>query len=151
MSEFKNIKYVDTMKSFIKKICNPGDTNFWESLGILFLRLYLGGVMLLMHGIPKIDKGPSALPNPFNINATMNGLMIMSAELVCAGLILLGLLTRVASSVLFFCMFVAFFIFHSDDPFKAKELAFIYMMGYLALIFLGSGSLSVDKFIGKKS
>lgn len=142
---------MDTMKTFFKKLCNPGETNFWESLGILFLRLYLGGVMLLMHGIPKIDKGPSALPNPFNMNPTFNGLMILLAEVVCAGLILLGLLTRVASGVLFFCMFVAFFIFHSDDPFKAKELAFIYMLGYIALMFLGAGSLSVDKFIGKKA
>ena len=139
------------MKSFLKKICSPGDTNKYESVGLIFMRLFLGGVMLLQHGIPKIQKGPDALPNPFDVNPTFNGILIIFAEVICAGLILIGLGTRVAASVLFICMAVAFFIFHSDDPFKVKEMAFIYMMGYIALIFTGAGSLSVDKYIGKKS
>lgn len=107
--------------------------------------------MLIAHGIPKIEKGPAALPNPFNVNPTFNGILIIFAEVVCAGLILIGLGTRAAASVLFICMAVAFFIFHSDDPFKVKEMAFIYMMGYVALIFTGAGSLSVDKYVGKKN
>ena len=139
------------MKSILKKICSPGDTNFLESTGILFLRLYLGGAMFLAHGLGKMQAGPADLPNPFGMNPTFNGLLIIFAEGICSILILLGLVTRAASLVLFICMFVAFFIAHKDDPFKVKELAFVYMMGYTALMFTGAGSLSLDKLIGRKS
>ena len=138
------------MKAFFKKTFATDNVAFKDSIALLILRLFTGGALLLAHGLGKIDKGPAALPNPFDINPTFNGILIIFAEVVCAGAILLGFATRWAAFVVAICMGVAFFIFHANDPFQNKELALAYFTCSVVLIFMGSGMLSIDRFLGKK-
>jgi putative oxidoreductase len=42
-------------------------------------------------------------------------------------------------------MSVAAFIVHFDDPFKSKELALLYLAGYLIIFVIGPGKYSIDK------
>jgi len=46
-------------------------------------------------------------------------------------------------------MFVAAFVFHANDPFSSKEMAILYLLIYLTLLFTGSGKISVDYLIQK--
>jgi putative oxidoreductase len=42
-------------------------------------------------------------------------------------------------------MLVAAFIVHLDDPFKRKELALLYLVGFLIVLLMGAGKYSLDK------
>jgi putative oxidoreductase len=42
-------------------------------------------------------------------------------------------------------MLVAAFIVHLDDPFKRKELALLYLVGFLIIFLMGPGKYSVNK------
>jgi len=42
-------------------------------------------------------------------------------------------------------MIVAAFIVHLDDPFKRKELALLYLVGFLIVLLMGPGKYSLDK------
>jgi putative oxidoreductase len=71
---------------------------------------------------------------------------VIFAELICAVLVALGLFTRMATVPLIITMAVAFFVAHGADPFAKKELAFLYMTGFLGLFFTGPGDFSVQRF-----
>jgi putative oxidoreductase len=48
-------------------------------------------------------------------------------------------------------MLVAAFIAHGDDPFGKKEMALLYIVVYVFLLFAGSGKFSVDYLISRES
>ena len=113
------------------------------------MRLCFGGVMLVQHGLEKWDGNPERLPNPFDWNDSLNGWLILFAEIVCAFLLVLGLATRWCALILAITMGVAFFEYHAGDAFPDKELSFIYLCAYGALMIFGAGILSVDRLIEK--
>lgn len=123
-----------------------------NDLGILTIRIAVGAVMLLEHGLPKLKNFTylsQNFPDPIGVGSYISVSLAIFSELFCSIFLIVGLFTRFNALMLFATMAVAFFIQHGSDPFKAKELAFLYGIMYLALIFTGSGKYSVDKMIGK--
>lgn len=72
--------------------------------------------------------------------------MAIFAEVVCSVLLIVGLFTRFAALSLAITMAVAFFIAHNGQLTGAKpgELAFVYLAGFLTLLFAGGGKFSAD-------
>lgn len=124
----------------------PKSTN----LGLLILRVSLGLSMLLLHGRGKLlnfsgtaEKMAGIYGLPGNVNA---GLAIF-AEVVCAALLVAGFLTRFAALMLSITMATAFFMAHKgalSGP-GSGELALVYLIGFLAILFAGPGRTSVDR------
>jgi putative oxidoreductase len=56
-----------------------------------------------------------------------------------------------ATIPLIITMSVAAFVAHGADPFGKKELALLYLVIYLFLLFAGSGKFSIDYLISRKS
>lgn len=121
---------------------------FSQDIGLLVLRFFGGGTMLLAHGLGKLfdfkDRMHS-FPDPLGLGSSLSLGLAIFAEVGCAVLLVLGVFTRLASIPLLVTMLVAFFIVHSGDPFARKELAFLFMGIYLALFFLGGGRYSLYK------
>lgn len=116
------------------------------AVGLLILRLTFGGLMLV-HGIPKLmsfSEKSDVFPDPLGIGSQLSLLGAVGAEVVCAALLAVGLLTRLAAVPLAFTMAIAFFVIHGDDPWQKKELAAMYLCGYLGLLFTGPGAISID-------
>lgn len=132
-------------------------------LGLLVLRLWLGLTMLLNHGLMKLQNFDAIAPKfiaLFGLSQRLSLGLAVFAEVVCSGLLILGLFTRIAALNLIVTMSVAFVIAHElrlydvpGDPMKKSgELAFIYLAGYVALFFAGAGRLSVDNALtGRRS
>lgn len=124
----------------------PKSTN----LGLLILRVSLGVSMLVLHGYDKLmnfstkaEKFPALFGLPSNVNL---GLAVF-AEFFCSILLILGFLTRFAALMLGVTMAVAFFMAHKgalSGP-GSGELAMVYLVGYVALLFTGAGRYSVDR------
>lgn len=105
--------------------------------------------MLLAHGLPKLSRYAelsSTFPDPIGLGSHFSLLLALFAEVACAGLLALGLFTRLAALNLIVTMAVAFFIVHGADPFQKKELAFVYFGMFAALFFTGPGAYAFQNF-----
>ncbi|QDT10875.1 Putative oxidoreductase CatD [Planctomycetes bacterium K23_9] len=116
------------------------------SAGLLVLRVGIGG-MMLVHGLTKLN-GFSVMadkfPDPIGVGSQLSLIMAIAAEVGCSLLLIIGFATRLAAIPLAFTMIVALFIVHADDPWKAKELAAVYLLVYASLLMTGAGSFSID-------
>jgi putative oxidoreductase len=129
-----------------------------QSLGLLLLRLSAGGMMLYGHGLPKwkdFSQLSSTFPDPIGLGSTFSLVLAIFAELVCSGLIILGIGTRITVLPLIVTMAVAAFlvpgqapVFNMEDP--SKELALVYLAAFLPLPFTGAGRYSLDGWLGVK-
>lgn len=120
----------------------------------LLARLLFGGTMLIAHGLPKLmgfSLKMASFPDPLGVGNSLSLGLTIFAEVLCAGLLALGLFTRWVSVPLAITMGVAAFIVHAGDPWNKKELAFVYLVGYIICGLLGSGRFSLDFLIRKKN
>ena len=136
--------------SFFKPTILSGNTN----LGVLFLRIGFGLMMIAGHGYPKFQKylsGDRAFGNPIGLGEETSLFLAVLAEFVCSLLFVAGLFTRAALIPLAITMLVALFIIHGSDPLGKQELPLLYLLAYLTLFLTGPGKYSLDHlFFGKK-
>lgn len=127
------------------------DTSF--SLGILLLRLFAGSAMAFSHGYKKLTGFNEILakgfPDPFHVGTKISLGLTVFAEFFCAILIIIGLLSRLATIPLIIAMSVALFIAHKGQFFGEGEMAGLFLVIFITLLLTGPGKYSADKLIGK--
>lgn len=124
-----------------------------RDIGLLCLRVCLGGFMLVAHGWKKLAKFSvlsSKFPDPIGLGSSVALSLAVFAEVGCALLLILGLWTRAAAVPLLVTMLVAAFVIHGGDPWKKKEFALLYAVPFLTLVFTGGGRYSLEAMLGKK-
>jgi putative oxidoreductase len=127
--------------------------DLFNDIGLLIMRLVFGGTMLLGHGYGKImayGQKAASFPDPIGLGGATSMALAIFAEFFCSILIILGLATRFAALPLVITMAVAFFIFHSADPFGKKELALLFMAAFSTLFLTGGGRFSIDGLFRRK-
>lgn len=121
-------------------------------VGLLIVRLS-AALMLFGHGWGKLVRllqGETGFADPLGIGPLPSFLLIIFAEFVCALLVLVGFKTRLAAIPLVIAMLVAAFIHHWNDPWGNKEMAVLYVVVFLALVFTGAGKHSVDGWLARR-
>jgi putative oxidoreductase len=112
----------------------------------LLLRLSIGG-MMITHGYPKVIRlisGEMKFPDPLGFGELPSFILTVFAEFVCSILIIIGWKTKLATVPPAIVMLVAATIIHWDDPWKQKEFALLYLIGYITIFLIGSGKYSLD-------
>ena len=136
----------------MKKIFSTRYTDRGLSFALLILRIALGGLMI-PHGYQKLVSFASrsgTFSDPVGIGSEMSMALAIFAELFCAALVVMGLLTRLACIPLIAVMSVVVFYAHNSEVFLAKgELPALFLAGFIALLFTGPGKWSLDRLIGK--
>ena len=120
--------------------------------GILLLRIIFG-LTMIGHGWGKFVNFTMlsvSFPDPIGLGSMISLSLVVFAELFASILLLAGLASRMALIPLIINMLVAFFIVHAADPFANKELAFLYLIVYIALMITGPGKFSIDYYMSKK-
>lgn len=119
-------------------------------VGLLILRVGFSGMLIMRHGVTKLleysEKAPS-FPDPLHVGHTTSMTLAIVGEFFAPILVMLGFGTRLAAVPTAITMAVAALIIHADDPLAKKELAILYLVPYLTLIFAGGGRFSVDQLI----
>lgn len=138
------------MKRIFSTSKSPVAVDFW----LLFLRVF-GGAFMITHGLPKMEKlmvgGEISFYDPFGFGDTFALALAVFAEVICASLLIIGLLTRPAAIFLVITMAVAAFMAHAGDPFGKKEMSLLYLLIYVTVLVTGAGRFSIDYLIsGKK-
>ena len=117
-------------------------------IGKLILRIVFGGFMLFSHGWGKLlrlfGNDEIKFPDPLGVGMSTSLGMTVFAEVLCAGFILFGIFTKWSTVPLMIAMLVAAFVIHGGDPLGKKEMALIYLFGYVSIWFLGAGKYSFD-------
>ena len=127
----------------------PPSAGIGCSLGLLLLRVSVGGMMLLGHGWGKLTsfaERSSSFPDPLGIGSSLSMALATGAEAFCALAVILGFATRWAAVPLMVTMLVAVLIIHGDDPWAKKELALLYFFPFATLLLTGAGRYSLDAF-----
>ena len=144
-----------------------GTRDATASLGFLALRVMVGLMMFVGHGVPKIQnyaayKKAFYVPDVFPLSLMSHSTSLIaciSGEAVASMLIIFGFATRPAAFILGFCMVVAAFGVHgsapwfqaSATPIATKELAVMYLIPMIVIILAGAGAYSFDAGIYKDS
>lgn len=118
-----------------------------SNLGLLVLRVGLGAQMAAFHGIDKMrqfSERAGSFPDPLGLGHKNSLMLTVAAELFCSILLVLGLASRLAALTLSFVMGVGLFLQQAPDPWRKKELAALYFAGFLTILFLGPGRISLD-------
>lgn len=146
------------MKKFL---FDCGVRDVLASSGLLVMRVSIGLMMLLGHGIPKwqkygeMVKGWKVVPDVWPLSymtAPMSLMATIGTEVFASAFLILGLMTRPAAFVLGFAMCVAAFQVHGAGPMflpgeGAKEPAILYLIPCFVLIITGAGKWSADASI----
>jgi putative oxidoreductase len=114
------------------------------------LRITCGGIMAIQHGFGKLtsySEKAATWADPIGVGSEQSLGLAILAEFFCSIFVVFGCGTRGAAVPLAITMFVAFFVVHGDDPFRDKELAFLYLACFTALVMTGAGRYSIDGWL----
>lgn len=118
---------------------------------MLLLRLGVG--VLMMHAgynkLVNFGEMQHKFMNFMGIGSSASLALVVFAEFFCSLFLILGLFTRFAAIPLIITMCVALFKAHNGELFGDGQTATLYLTGYLVLLFVGPGRISVDSMIGK--
>lgn len=123
-----------------------------HNLSLLILRLTIG-VLMAYHGYKKLigfENYMTQFPDPLGLGISLSLSLVIFIELIGGIGVLLGLFTRFFAFGICITMMVAVFIVHSKDLFHMKELAIVYMLVSISILFSGGGKYSIDTIIRKK-
>lgn len=123
-----------------------------QDLGLLILRITIGGLMLF-HGIAKLIHGIGGIQGMLAAKGLPSFIAygVYVGEIIIPLLLIFGFRTRLAAIVFAFNMLVALFLAHSGDIFTlskhggwAVELIALFLFGAIALFFTGSGQYALS-------
>jgi putative oxidoreductase len=118
-----------------------------KDLGLLFLRIGFGGMMLGAHGLPKLmnfNEASSTFPDPIGLGSSISLGLAIFAEFLASLAIILGVKTRLAAIPFGVTMAIAAFVVHAADPFAKMEKALLYLIAAIVIFLTGPGRYSVD-------
>jgi putative oxidoreductase len=111
-----------------------------------------GLLLLIDYGLGKITHFSSleyTFFNFLNIGHRWSLVLCIFAEVVCAGLLALGLFTRFAALVLVINFAVASFLALKGVTLEHRETPLLFLAVFFALLMTGPGKYSVDGAMGK--
>ncbi len=128
-----------------------------DDAGKLVLRLSVG-LLVLLHGIFKLDTGPGFVIKMLGAAGLPGalGYLVYVGEIVAPVLMIIGLWTRAAAGVVVINMLFAFGLVHMGQLFAmtgqggwALELQGLYLFGALAIALLGAGRIGIGGAQGR--
>jgi putative oxidoreductase len=148
------------------RVSNAADKNFastsdvpelassWPAVfdwGLLWLRLGFGLSLFLKHGREKptnFAQMAQHFPNPLHVGPVPGLLFALTSDAICSILVLLGLATRWAALWIVANIFIAWSFVHHFQFFGRGadhgEAIVLYLGGFLALVIMGPGRVSLD-------
>jgi putative oxidoreductase len=103
---------------------------------------------MLTHGFAKLMNFAtlsSEFSDPIGLGPFISLCLAVFAEVFCSMALILGIKPRFAVIPLIVTMVVASGIVHSADPFKKKEMAVLYLLGFVTILLSGGGAFQAKK------
>ena len=136
----------------MKKLLSIAYTNTTFNLATFLLRVSLGILMCINHGLPKLTNYSElqhTFFDPFHIGHRYSLMLCLFAEVFTSLFLILGLFSRIAAFILLIDMCVAVFLFHRGQELKYIEGAINFLIGFTCILLIGPGKISFDAITGK--
>jgi putative oxidoreductase len=124
-------------------------------LGLLLLRLWIGVLLFVQHGLGKVthfSQMSGHFPNPIHIGPVPSLLFAILSDAICSLLVAVGVATRYAALIVVINLGTAFTLVHhmklSPGPGNG-ELPLLFLGGFLVLVITGAGRYSIDAKLGR--
>lgn len=127
----------------------PAHQKTLQDLGLLLLRV-VPSALMLTHGLPKwaaYAEKSAHFPDPLHVGSPLSLALVIFAEVVCAGLAMAGLATRLASLVVVINFAVIVWVIDAGKELGDKELAVFYLLAYAVLLLTGPGRFALDRLL----
>jgi putative oxidoreductase len=123
---------------------------------LLVLRVWMGASLFLKHGFEKLtgySRMVTHFPNPLHLGTHFSLAFALLSDGICSLLVILGVATRLACSIIVVNLAVVFFVVEKSRLFGPHngELPFVYLGGFLAILLVGPGRFAVDRIFRNKS
>lgn len=135
----------------MKKLLSISYSQGAFNIAMLLLRVSFG-VFMIPHGYDKLVKFAQMKNGFINFLGMGSGVSLaldIFAEFFCSIFLIFGLFTRLAVIPLIIAMFVVVAIAHNYQIFGDGEHGAMFLAGYLVILLLGPGKISVDGMINK--
>ena len=119
----------------------------YTNTALLFFRVSFS-LCLMTHGYGKLMKlinGNFDFADPLGVGSIPSLIFTVLGEFIAPIFILLGYRTHLALIFSIITTGVIAFVVHADDPFKGKEKALLFCIGFFALYLTGSGKYSLRR------
>lgn len=136
----------------MKKLLYTRHTKLSVNLTALWLRIGFGILMIPTYGYGKLinfSERHESFYDFLGIGSAFSMGLAIFAELFCSILLILGLLTRLATIPLIITMLVVIYI-HDWQLFAKQELSPAFLTAYIGILLLGPGKYSLDHFLFRK-
>lgn len=122
--------------------------------GLLILRVAIGFSIMYGHGLGKMTRllGGEEIQfaDPYGFGPALSLGLAAFAEVICAALLMLGLLTRIALIPLVIVVTTALFTVHIEQSFGQQERPILFGCAFIALFLTGPGRFSLDALLAKR-
>ena len=135
------------MKKLLSAKYSAGAVN----AAMLIARLALG-ILMMDHGYDKLihfSEYSHQFINFLGMGKTLSLALVVFAEFFCSLFLILGLFIRLSTIPLIITMCVVIFSINNGKVFMQHESPALYLTGFLVLLIIGPGRISVDSMIGK--
>lgn len=132
-----------------------------EYIGMLSLRLFLAweffeAGLMKFNGMNWFLDIQDSFPFPFNfMHVDISWFLATWSELLGAILLVIGLGTRYVSFVLIILTLVAWYAVHAGNGYNVcsngYKMALIYVIGFIPLLTIGAGRLSLDHWLKQRT
>jgi putative oxidoreductase len=116
------------------------------------LRVVLAFNMCYSHGLAKIknfSEWQHDFYDPLHIGHKSSLIVTIFLETFVSVFLLLGIFSRIAALLLLLEMCVVVFMYQKGQPLIRYENAILFLGGFLCILLVGPGRLSVDGMTGK--
>ena len=119
----------------------------YTNTALLFFRASFS-LCLMTHGYGKFMKlinGNFDFADPLGVGSIPSLIFTVLGEFIAPIFIILGFRTRLALIFSIITTGVIAFVIHADDPFRGKEKALLFCIGFITLYLTGPGKYSLRK------
>ena len=138
----------------MKKLMSTNYSANAFNVAMLLFRIVVGCMMIKIgyYKLTHFEEMLKMFQSSIRLGVKTELSLLIFAEFFCSAFLILGLFTRLAAIPLIIAMSVAFFVAHHAEVFTkegALQPALVYLCGYIVLLLLGPGKISVDGIAGK--
>jgi putative oxidoreductase len=124
--------------------------------GLLLLRVWMGGVLFLKHGLDKVNNYSTMVqhfPDPLHLGMHFSINFALFSDVVCSLLVVFGVATRLAALIPIISMTVVFCVVNRFALFPQRngELSLLFLGAFLVILVAGPGRFSIDYMLAKRA
>jgi len=138
------------MKSLFKKLLSTQNSPQVIDASLLVFRVAVGLSIINTHGWNKLvdfEGNAAHIPDPFGLGGATNVVIAIVADIVFAGFVVAGFLTRFSALVVLQVTLVGLLVVHINDPWKVKDVPLMYSLAFSLIMVLGAGKYSIDHWL----